>query len=150
MEELQIPIISFYSGDYITDTDGRLLKVLENSKRNETILTNYGNVTNHILIPLTKDILLSCGFCLNQTKSRYEVTIDDIIVSITVDSNFIVDDIQIYGIQYSIADHPCSQRGWCILSDLQDAVRDLCGKELPINEERLKNEIQKQIHCGKL
>lgn len=151
MKELQIPKINFRSGDYITDANGRLLKVLKTSDCNKSILTNCGYVANHILIPLSKEVLLSCGFCFNQTESRYKVTIDDTIISLSVDSNFIVDDIQIYGPQYQIANHPCSQRGWCILSDLQDEVRNLCGKELPIKEDILENEIHKQVNLfGKL
>ena len=67
------------------------------------------------------------------------VKIDDDIVAISINfPSHTVEDIKVLGPRYGLNNIPYSNRGWCVLSDLQDTIRELSGNELPIDEESLR------------
>ena len=73
------------------------------------------------------------------THANYKVKINDDIVTISIDfPSRSVKEIKVLGPKYRLNNLPYSNRGWCVLADLQDTIRELSGNELPIDEESLR------------
>lgn len=137
----EFPKLRFAKGDYIKTDDGILVRVVADCAFDERqVHTDFGVIESHypnILIDV--DVIKACGFKYDMNHSNFKVKIDDDIVIISIDfPSFVVKDIKILGPKYSLDNIPQSNRGWCVLSDLQDTIRELSGNELSIDEESLR------------
>lgn len=144
----EFPKLRFAKGDYIKTDDGGLVKVVDDCAFNERLVhTDIGIIESYYPnIIIDDDVLKACGFKHDMTHANYRVKIDDDIVTISVDyPSYTVKDIKILGPKYRLNNIPYSDRGWCVLSDLQDTIRELSGNELPIDEESLRKIILNKI-----
>lgn len=143
----ETPKFRFEKGDYIKTDNGTLVKVLDDCGINEcNVNTNIGVIESHYPnIMIDMDVIKACGFVFDPNNSNFKVTIVNDVVVITMDiPSCMVKNVKILGPRYHIDNLPYSDRGWCVLSDLQDAVRRLSGNELPIDEEYLSEIILKK------
>lgn len=137
----EFPKLRFTKGDYIKTDDGVLTRVVDDCALNERqVHTDLGIIeSNYPNIMIDDDVIKACGFKHDMTHANYKVKIDDDIVTISIDyPSYTVKDIKILGPKYRLNNIPYSDRGWCVLSDLQDTIRELSGNELPIDEESLR------------
>ena len=144
----EFPKLRFAKGDYIKTDDGVLVKVVDDCAFNERLVhTDIGIIESYYPnIIIDDDVLKACGFKHDMTHANYRVKIDDDIVTISVDyPSYTVKDIKILGPKYRLNNIPYSDRGWCVLSDLNDTIRELSGNELPIDEESLRKIILNKI-----
>lgn len=140
-EATEFPKLRFAKGDYIKTDDGVLVKVVDDCTFNERqVHTDLGIIeSNYPNILIDDDVIKACGFEYDMTHANYKVKIDDDIVTISIDfPSRSVKEIKVLGPKYRLNNIPYSNRGWCVLSDMQDTIRELSGNELPIDEEYLR------------
>lgn len=146
-EVTEFPKLRFAKGDYIKTDDGVLVKVVDDCAFNERqVHTDLGIIeSNYPNILIDDDVIKACGFEYDMTQANYKVKIDDDIVTISIDfPSRSVKEIKVLGPKYRLNNIPYSNRGWCVLSDMQDTIRELSGNELPIDEEYLRKIILKK------
>lgn len=137
----EYPKLRFTKGDYIKTDDGRVARVIDDCDFNEhQVHTDLGIIeSKYPNILIDDDIIQACGFKYDINNANYKVKIDDDIVAISINfPSHTVEDIKVLGPRYGLNNIPYSNRGWCVLSDLQDTIRELSGNELPIDEESLR------------
>lgn len=140
-EATEFPQLRFAKGDYIKTDDGVLVKVVDDCAFNERqVHTDLGIIeSNYPNILIDDDVIKACGFEYDMTHANYKVKINDDIVTISIDfPSRSVKEIKVLGPKYRLNNIPYSNRGWCVLADLQDTIRELSGNELPIDEESLR------------
>ncbi len=140
-EATEFPKLRFAKGDYIKTDDGVLVKVVDDCAFNERqVHTDLGIIeSNYPNILIDDDVINACGFEYDMTHANYKVKINDDIVTISIDfPSRSVKEIKVLGPKYRLNNIPYSNRGWCVLADLQDTIRELSGNELPIDEESLR------------